>query len=68
MSSILPKNEQRITILSIFEKMLRILLFCWFFGRIENTMNGFRDFLTFISKELMRRREPIAYDVVVFSF
>jgi hypothetical protein len=47
-SSILQKNEQKITILSIScreDDQDSDFLFC--FGRIEDTINCFRDFLTF---------------------
>ena len=46
-SSILPKNERKITTW-VFpkEKMLGIVIFCSFFGRIEDTINCFWNFLT----------------------
>ena len=47
-SSILPKNEQK-SLFWVFpkEKMLRIVIFCSFWGRMEDTINCFWDFLTF---------------------
>ena len=45
-SSILPKNERNL--LSWVEKMLKILSIVCFLWRIEDTINCFRDLLTFI--------------------
>ena len=47
-SSILPKNEQKIIILSIsYREDAQDSDFLLVFGRIEDTINCFRDFLTF---------------------
>ena len=45
-SSILPKKTEQNS-LFLVKKMLRLVIFVRFFGRIEDTINCFRDLLTF---------------------
>ena len=59
-SSILPKNKWKVSALVLW--YLRSNCFCSFFGRIEDTINCFRDLLTFniifnknVGRSLMRK-------------